>query len=52
MVRSQWERGNLLRICTFCMITGGILDVEELVGDFFGGECIEHGHDPSGEFEI
>ena len=29
-----------------------LLEVEELVGDFFCGECVEHGHDPSGEFEV
>lgn len=29
-----------------------LLEVEELVGDLFGGECVEHGHDPSGEFEV
>ena len=28
------------------------LKVEELVGDFFGGECVENSHDPSGEVEV
>jgi hypothetical protein len=28
------------------------LEVKELVGDLFGGERVEHGHDPSGEFEV
>jgi hypothetical protein len=28
------------------------LEVEELVGDFFGGERVEYGHDSSGEVEV
>jgi hypothetical protein len=29
-----------------------LLEVEELVGDLVGGERVEHGHDPSCEFEV
>jgi hypothetical protein len=28
------------------------LEVEELVGHLFGGERVEHGHDPPCEFEV
>jgi len=33
-------------------LNGSGLEIKELVGDFFGGERVEHGHDPSGEFEV
>src|SRR3990167_6264326 len=29
-----------------------LLEVEELVDDFFGGKCVEQDHDPSGEFKV
>ena len=45
---------------TYGAISGGVtpsydpvsLEVEELVGHLFGGERVEHGHDPPCEFEV
>jgi len=44
-------RESFVVLCHHGRITVA-LEVEELVGDLFDGEPVEHDHDPSGEFEV
>ena len=44
-------RESFVALCQHRRITVA-LEVEELVGHLFGGERVEHGHDPPCEFEV
>jgi len=44
-------RESFVALCHHRRITVA-LEVKELVGSFFGGERVEHGHDPPCEFEV
>ena len=44
-------RESFVALCRHRRITVA-LEVEELVGNLFGGERVEHGHDPPCEFEV
>ncbi len=44
-------REYFVDLCRYRRITV-FLEVEELVGHLFGGEPVEHGHDPPCDFEV
>jgi hypothetical protein len=48
---NKMYREPFVELCHHRCITVS-LEVEELVGHLFGGERVEHGHDPPCEFEV